>query len=295
MDALNQGISEARSNYYIRMDADDVMEPSRLRKQVEHLARVDISCCQVQPIGFVGAGREAYFAWQNGVLTAKEFYVNRYVECPFQHPTLALPVKVLQDLGGYRKGPFPEDYDLFLRIMQAGLRMEKLPGALLQYRCSEDQLSYIDSRYSKSSFHDLRKFYIAADESLQEILHLRPLVVWGASRMSRRRFEAHFPEAKPDYFVDIKPSLLAHPGDSRSANLEETLPVEKTTGHENSSKKAKLLGSRKMKVCSPEELFQDRRNPFVLVYVNARGARPVIELALAKNGIRAGLDYLCIG
>ena len=274
MDALNQGLDLCRGDVFLRMDADDIMLPSRVSRQISHLREVDVSFCRVAPFGHAGDGRQEYFQWQNSLVSHDQLKSNRFVECPFQHPTLAMSVERMRRLGGYRSGEFPEDYDLFLRMLEAGLVMEKLPDPLLQYRCSEDQLSYSDERYSKAAFHDLRKFYIQREE-LQQRWENRPLVVWGASRSSRRRFEEHFPGCMPDYYVDIKPSLIERGGQSRPR---------------------KQSGSASHRpVRPPDSLFQDEGKPFVLVYVNARGARPLIQSALAEHGFRPEQDYLCIG
>ena len=293
VDALNQGLAECQGDIFLRMDADDAMDPLRVGRQMEHLKDVDVSCCRVHPFGHVGEGRREYFNWQNGILSQDQLRSNRYVECPFQHPTLALSVRSLRKVEGYRHGDFPEDYDLFLRILENGLTIEKLSDTLLHYRCSENQLSHTDERYSKKAFHNLRRSWIRSDASLPERWKARPLVVWGASRTSRRRFEDHFPGLVPDYFVDIKPSLIDRDTglQGRDPAAESRLP-ESDSGPLNSAPED---SRRRPGIFGPEYLFKDHRKPFVLVYVNARGARPIIESALGEKGFFPDQDYLCIG
>ena len=266
VDALNTGLARCRDGIVFRMDADDRMHPQRLARQTDHLQSVDISSSTVEPFGSMTEGRRQYFEWQNQVRSINDIYASRYIECPAQHPTLAFRTSTIERLGGYRAGPFPEDYDLILRALQYGFTMEKLAEPLLQYRCSESQLSYADERYGRSAFHELRKFHLQSDTSLLAILAGRPLVVWGASRMSRRRMEDHFAGSeivqRIGYFVDIRP------GQQENSTLD---------------------------VRSPGDLYSDVSHPFVLVYVNARGARPIIESDLQRHGWTPGSDYLCIG
>ena len=37
VDALNQGLAECQGDIFLRMDADDVMDPLRVGRQMEHL------------------------------------------------------------------------------------------------------------------------------------------------------------------------------------------------------------------------------------------------------------------
>ena len=300
VDALNQGLSLCQSPVFVRMDADDIMDPVRLQRQLEHLEEVDISGCLVEPVGNPGPGAQEYFAWQNNLVCESDILANRYVECPLQHPTLAMPVNSLKSLGAYRDGPFPEDYDLFLRCLQAGMRVEKLPDTLLQYRVSENQLSRKDHRYSKQAFHELRKEYLARDLALHKRMSERRMVVWGASRRSRRRFEDHFPDWIPEYYVDIKPSLLESSGvpmarmseESPGGDYERSPAGETVQADTHRSDRATPV---RIAVRSPEYLYADSPRPFVLVYVNARGARGIIQRALQENGFEQEVDFLCIG
>ena len=56
---------------------------------------------------------------------------DRFVESPLVHPSVAMRTATLRQLGGWRDFDGPEDYDLWLRGFDAGLRFAKLEETLV--------------------------------------------------------------------------------------------------------------------------------------------------------------------
>jgi GT2 family glycosyltransferase len=264
--ALNHGLAAARAPLLARMDADDLMHPDRLGLQLAALAErpeLALLACRVAmfPWRDVRAGYREYLRWQNDVLSPADVAANIYVEAPFAHPAVVFRRAAVVALGGYHDGPFPEDYELWLRMHQAGLPMAKLPRVLLAWREGAGRHSRSDPRYGREAFDRLRAEYLAADPRLQSG---RPLAYWGSGRRTRLR-AAHligrgFP---PSAWIDIDP--------------------DKIGWH--------IAG---VPVHPPAWLGQAPR-PFVLVYVTSHGAREHITPILRRLGYRPGDDYLFVG
>jgi glycosyltransferase involved in cell wall biosynthesis len=180
--ALNFALAGARAPIVARMDADDVAHPHRLEAQAARLRadpRLDVLGCRVA-IGAagraaVGAGMRRYVAWVNGLVDHDAIARERYVESPLVHPSLAMRTEALRRLGGYRELDGPEDYELWLRALEAGLRFAKLPEVLLEWRDSPRRLTRTDPRYSAAAFRRLK----VAALSRGPLRGRRP-VVWGA-------------------------------------------------------------------------------------------------------------------
>jgi len=265
--ALNTGLEQARGEIVARMDADDIMLPDRLRAHMEHFAsdhELALSATQVRffPEDALRAGFREYLRWQNGVQTHDHVASEIYVEAPFAHPSVAYNKALVIGLGGYRHGDFPEDYDLWLRMHEQGLKMAKIPRILLAWRDSGGRLSRTDPRYARDAFDRLRATYLARDPRLRD--GGRPLVIWGAGRRTRRRAE----------------HLLGH-GYAPAAWID----VDR-----------RKIGNRigGIPVLGPESLYRGER-PFVLVYVANHGIRDLIRTALERGGYAAGRDYLMVG
>lgn len=132
---LNEGIADARAEFVVRMDQDDVSLPNRLSTQIRYLrARPDVAV----------AGT---FVYHMGRTPAHDRLIKLPVEhaeivdvlpkinC-FYHPSVILRKKQVLSLGGYRaEYRNSEDYDLWLRASRA-FRLANIPVPLLRYRFS---------------------------------------------------------------------------------------------------------------------------------------------------------------
>lgn len=179
--ALNQGLAACRGAYVARMDADDLCAADRFEAQVAFLAAhpdVDLVATQVE--GFVdggvplGAGMVRYLEWMNGLCTPEAIARERFVESPLVHPSVLARRETLQ-AAGYRDEPWPEDYDLWLRLLQRGARLAKVPRVLLRWRDHGARATRTQDRYRQDRHRDLKVAFL-----LEGPLRDRPPVIfWG--------------------------------------------------------------------------------------------------------------------
>lgn len=179
--ALERARAMARGGYLARMDADDVSHPERLERQLAFMrTRPDLAGCgtlvEYVPRGRVKAGARRYERWINRRVEPDEIAAHVFVECPVPHPTFFLRRDAVDAVGGYRDRGWPEDYDLVLRLWEAGGRWGKVPEVLLRWRESAGRLSRVDEAYGADAFrrckvHFLRRTLLAPR---------RGAVLWGA-------------------------------------------------------------------------------------------------------------------
>lgn len=264
--AMNSALAAARAAIAARMDADDLMVPERLELQYRmlcdqpQLAAVG-SQVQLFPAELVQGGFHEYIRWQNACLTPHDIADEIYVELPIANPSLMFRRDVVLALGGYRDGPFPEDYDMLLRLHHAGHAMAKVAQVLLHWRESTGRLTRTDARYSRDAFARLRSDYLARDPRLHSG---RPLVICGAGRRTRQRAQLLLEHGfRPVAWIDIDPRKIG--------NSVQGVPVH-----------------------APQWLDQEDK-PFVLSYVTNHGARDIIAAQLQGMGYLRGRDYLMVG
>lgn len=272
--ALNLGLSEARAPLVARMDGDDRMHPERLEAQLHHLEahpEVDLVGSRVELFSSapIRDGYREYIRWQNDCLTPEQFALECYVESPLVHPSVTFRRDVVRELGGYLEGDFPEDYELWLRMLQAGKQLAKLPRVLLEWREAPERLSRTDPCYSREAFDRLRAHYLARDPRMHALHEQgRPVVYWGAGRKTRRRSQRLIDQGfPPTAWIDIDPRKVGN----------------------------RLRG---IPVVTPRwlERFSERGDrPFVLSYVANHGARELIADQLQAMGYRPGEDFLAVG
>lgn len=173
VDGLNHGIGISCSPYLARMDADDIMYPRRLEKQVSFLdGRPDVQVCgclvRIPGIGSRDRdtrkglqGFERYQDWINRLTDPDTISAERFVESPLVHPSVMMRRGALAAVGGYRETGWAEDYDLWLRMLEADYRLAKVPEVLMDWSDSPQRLTRTDPRYSHESFLRARAFYLA--------------------------------------------------------------------------------------------------------------------------------------
>jgi glycosyltransferase involved in cell wall biosynthesis len=269
--ALNTGLREARAPLIARMDADDVSHPERLGRQAAALEENPglglIGCCAE----FGGeeqrqAGYALHVDWTNTLVSEEDLRLNRFVESPFAHPTVMFRRECVEQYGAYRDGDFPEDYELWLRWWDAGVRMAKLPERLLTWNDPPSRLSRTHPRYSPDAFFRIKAPYVASE--LSRIFNLpgsgaerRKLFIWGAGRPTRKRaaeLERHGLAIAG--YIDIDAKKIGHEILGR--------PVVSPSA-----------------IGSPTEIF-------VVGYVSTRGARDLIRAQLKAKAFVEGRDFL---
>ncbi len=210
--ALNTGLLHASTPFIARMDADDISHPERLARQLEFL--------QAHPeIGVVGtrttfattveksSGMAWYVDWQNTLLTPHDHYVKRFVDAPLAHPTVMFRRELVDRHGGYSTEPLPEDHELWLRWMDAGVRFAKLPEALLTWNDHAERLSRTHPNYSIDAFFRTKAKWLA--RWIRRKAPDKPVIIAGTSGLCQAR--AALLEAEGIVvaaYTDVKPRAV---------------------------------------------------------------------------------------
>lgn len=220
--ALNAGLAAAHGRLIARMDADDTTHPQRLALQTAHLWNnpgLDLSAGLV---GFGGDRRLAHgFAcfvdWQNSLRTHEQISHGRFRDTPVCHPCVMFRREAAEKWGAYADGDFAEDWELWLRWLHMGARMEKLPHELLIWNDAPSRATRADSRYAPDACNRLRALWLARHLERHNPFH--PLVwVVGGGRMARRRLAPLWNlGVRPAAYIDIDPKKIG--------NVVEGIPV----------------------------------------------------------------------
>jgi glycosyltransferase involved in cell wall biosynthesis len=153
---LNNGIDLARSNWIVRMDSDDLMEPNRLERQIAFLEEnpdLAVASCLVTYINHLGSVTgvsSPELSTDDDVARWRE----KNVLLGFHHPGVIMRKDVVNAIGRYRDETWPaEDLDLWNRIADAGHRILVQPEYLIRYRVHEQSITVRESRKGRLYVH----------------------------------------------------------------------------------------------------------------------------------------------
>ncbi len=264
VSALNAGLAAARGVYYARMDADDLCLPRRFATQAAYLdahPHIDLVSCRVD-FGGTEGGYARYVAWINSLRTPEQIAYERFRESPFAHPAVMYRAVTVQKYGNYADGPFPEDYELWLRWLGAGVRMTTLPQTLLRWNDPPTRLSRTDARYRTDCFYAMKSVYLARWLA-EHTPHYPHVTVIGAGKTSRNRAMLLCEHGVSlDQWIDVDPRKIG--------NIVHGIPVRDRSALPRSGK------------------------GFCLAYLAGHGAAEELETFLQTLNYKPGRDYLLV-
>ena len=257
--ALERGRAEAKGQYLARLDSDSVLGPV-VYKQVATLGRTQSESFG----GKVGLhpeqrlppeGMRWYLAWLNQLQHPRRELL---VESPVAHPAVMMRAIDVERVGGYRDFQGPEDYDLWLRLVQAGGHIRNLDQEVVWIRDHGFRLTRVDPRYSLAAFRRTKMEWVRTEL-------LKPgqrIVVWGGGRTGRPWIR---------WLMDQQCDLVAVL-DLKSGGARYGVPV------------------------FPTEAIADLSVDLLLVAVGARGARSLIRemLSTLRPDLTEGHDWWAV-
>jgi len=167
---LNRGVAEARGEIVARMDADDVAMPRRIERQAELLARrpeVGVVGTGVEPVDRRGRRlrpRPVLCTGPGGARFVATFAI------PVMHPTIAARTVVMRanPYGGPAESLHTEDYEMFARMLEAGVGFANLEQPLMRVRSDPSSVS---ARFERIQVDN---FVLCAARHLERTLGVRP-------------------------------------------------------------------------------------------------------------------------
>jgi cellulose synthase/poly-beta-1,6-N-acetylglucosamine synthase-like glycosyltransferase len=256
--ALQLGLRHCAGDLVARMDADDLVHPDRLALQAQALAADPAlgavgSLVRCFPVP-LSPGLARLEAWLDSVVSKAECRRARFIEAPLVHPSITFRRAALDAVGGFTDEGWAEDWDLQIRLLEAGFELCKVPQVLLSWRDSPARLTRTGAAYAPERMIELRAHHLARGP-----LRGRLFDLWGAGPTGKRLARALETRGlRPRRFIDVAPRK----------RIARGLPVDRP----------EALGA-------PGEAL-------LLCAVGAPGAREEIRSDLARRGYREGEDYL---
>lgn len=263
VSALNQGLAACRAPLVARMDGDDISHPQRFAKQLAIMKAnpgtgLVAAAFRHFPRRDLKVGMLAYEQWQNSLVSHDLILADMFVESPFIHPGVMFRKELVVSLGSYRDMGWAEDYDLWLRMAQAGIRFSRTAEPLLYWRDRPERATRTMAEYTADAFRRCKLHHLC-----NGFLHGGAEVVLAGAGKEGRAWQRLLAEAgiAVALWVDVDPK--------KSGRL--------------------LHGAR---IVAPHEVTPGCGK--MLVTVGTRGARAGIRDWAKKTGFRELTDFVCV-
>ncbi|HRX43775.1 MAG TPA: glycosyltransferase [Candidatus Dojkabacteria bacterium] len=178
-NVINIGIRASKGKYIARMDADDIMYPTRIEKQIQYLES-NPNC--------VAVGGQIDIIDENSSITGHREYAiedrdikkNRFLFQPFAHPAVTLRKSTVEEIGLYPENMWKvEDVKFFLILSTKG-EFHNLGDSVLKYRMTfktESQSKMLD-HFKKTN--EIRNWAI---KELKIKPTVREYVIWNIQKV----------------------------------------------------------------------------------------------------------------
>lgn len=131
VDALNFLINKSRGKFIARMDADDISAPDRFKEQINFLEK--------NKEYFLSTNAEVIDENLDKIYDHKFKNQKKYSTNPIIHPSIMVKSVILKKTM-YRHIPFAEDYDLYFRLENKGIKLNNLNKNLIFYKLNEKNI-----------------------------------------------------------------------------------------------------------------------------------------------------------
>ena len=144
--SLNKGVTKCSYDIILRMDADDIMYPDRVIKQITFMKEnKDCVLCGAQVNMFKSINNKKM---STGITSHNNIDLNTFLQRKshwiMNHPTFCFRKKQIIETGNYNDQihSMCEDFELILRVLKKYEKIYNIQEPLLYYRLHEEQVTY---------------------------------------------------------------------------------------------------------------------------------------------------------
>ena len=174
--ALNEGLKYCSHDLVARMDTDDIAYPNRFEKQVKFMTdHPEIDACSSWIDEFIGS-KDNIISTKKLPETSEEIKKYAKHRCPLNHPALIYRKRAVMAVNGY--SGFPEDYNLWGRMLMNGSKFYNLQESLLYFRYSPEMIKRRGGwKYAKDELKSQIQFYKMGFIGLNTLIYNSDLCV----------------------------------------------------------------------------------------------------------------------
>ncbi|HUG15036.1 MAG TPA: glycosyltransferase [Thermomicrobiales bacterium] len=148
--STNHAIDLATSDWVVRMDADDVMLPNRIERQIAFISDHPGIAVASSLVHMIDGDGNVRWTTSSDLVDREAFqrYLRANKVMPIFQPAAIFDKRVIQSVGGYRpQFRYSQDSDLWQRVAEQGHLILIQPEPLLKYRVHAGSISSSATRH----------------------------------------------------------------------------------------------------------------------------------------------------
>lgn len=169
--SLNKALELVDTEWIARMDADDIMEPIRLERQIDFIKQHPEIAVASSFVSYIDANNKV-IGKSTSEFTNKEKvdeYLSKNKLIGFSHPAVLFKKDVILEVGGYRPQFWPaDDIDLWNRVAERGYGILVQPEYLLRYRIHSESVSIKSAKNARIKVDWLKECMICRRSGREE-------------------------------------------------------------------------------------------------------------------------------
>jgi glycosyltransferase involved in cell wall biosynthesis len=228
--ARNRALAEARGEFFIPVDADNVPKPTMIERFVEGMIRnpdISVLTCFLKAFNHV-EGIDADVSEFVYMPTGGPFVLSCF-ENVYGDTNAIFRTQHFRDAGGFETDPdtFIEDWETFVRLAASGLKIDVIPDVLFNYRIRGDNRSLAMSRDRANVYPFVQRMIQRRFVPLLELNPLDADMLWLAIAAFGNR-KLHRPEVPDPPAVNERWQALRYRvADKVNSCLKWITPVHK--------------------------------------------------------------------
>lgn len=174
LQALQTAQKYIKGDYVTRMDADDIMPRYKLKTLLEVISAKKGGVIATGTVKYFGEqeiseGYQSYEAWLNKTADQQSFYKRIYRECVVASPNWMMQKEDFDDMQGFSKLTYPEDYDMVFHWRKAGFMIKSCHQLTHLWREHPNRTSRNSEIYQQESFFKLKLDYFLEEFNKKEL------------------------------------------------------------------------------------------------------------------------------
>lgn len=164
LPALQTAQKHIRGTYVTRMDADDIMPMHKLESLLKFVRSKNGGIVATGAVKYfsdatISEGYQRYEHWLNKTADGERFYKRIYRECTVASANWMMHLADFNEMNGYNKLRYPEDYDMIFHWRKHGFQIKSCEQMTHLWREHPQRTSRNSEWYQQESFFRLKLSY----------------------------------------------------------------------------------------------------------------------------------------